>query len=228
MGDPKKHRKKYTTPTHPWQKDRIELEKQLSREYGLKNKKEIWKMNSFLKNIKQQAKKFTAVSTEQTKKEEQQLFEKLRRLGLLSENISLDSVLSLDLKDVLERRLQTIVVKRGLARTMKQARQFIVHRHIAIGGKKITSPSYLVRLDEESQITFSKNSSLADEMHPERNIASKGTEEKTTEKEEESKKEENKEKPEKEKHEEKSSIESENKKEEQKGKKEESKGEKKE
>ena len=50
MGDPKKQRKKYETPLHPWQGERILAEKKIMEEYGLKNKKEIWKMNSMLRN----------------------------------------------------------------------------------------------------------------------------------------------------------------------------------
>ncbi|MDP7610203.1 MAG: 30S ribosomal protein S4, partial [Candidatus Woesearchaeota archaeon] len=44
MGDPKKQRKKYSKPSHPWQTERIEVEKVLMKEYGLKNKKEIWRV----------------------------------------------------------------------------------------------------------------------------------------------------------------------------------------
>ena len=41
MGNPKRHRKKYSTPAHPWQRARIEEERELSKEYGFKNKKEM-------------------------------------------------------------------------------------------------------------------------------------------------------------------------------------------
>ena len=56
MGHPKKTRKKYKTPSHPWQKDRLEEEKILTKEYGLKNKKELWKGDSHLRKVKRQAK----------------------------------------------------------------------------------------------------------------------------------------------------------------------------
>ena len=67
-----------------------------------------------------------------------------------------------------ERRLQTIVVKKGLARSVRQARQFITHGHIIIGENKITAPNYMVNSDEELMITFSQNSRLHSEDHPER------------------------------------------------------------
>ncbi|MCQ4335807.1 MAG: 30S ribosomal protein S4, partial [Sulfolobales archaeon] len=51
-------------------------------------------------------------------------------------------------------RLQTIVFKKGLARTIHQARQLIVHGHIAIGGRRVTSPGYIVKKSEEDLIDF--------------------------------------------------------------------------
>ena len=41
MGDPRKLRKKYYPPSHPWQKIRIDEEKILMKDYGFKNKKEF-------------------------------------------------------------------------------------------------------------------------------------------------------------------------------------------
>lgn len=72
------------------------------------------------------------------------------------------------MKDILERRLQSVVFRRGLARSMKQARQFITHRHVMINHQEITAPSYLVSLEEENQLEFKDNSALASEDHPER------------------------------------------------------------
>ena len=46
MGSPKKQRKKYSKPSHPWQKARIEEEKALKKEYSFKNKKELIVFNS--------------------------------------------------------------------------------------------------------------------------------------------------------------------------------------
>ena len=168
MGDPRKIRKKYSTPSHPWQKTRIEEENKIQQEYGTKNKKEIWKMRSFLQNAKGQAKKIVSLKSEQAEKEKTLLMTKLVRLGLLKESAELDDVLGLALKDILDRRLQTIVHKKNLAKTTKQARQFIVHGHIKIGSKTITSPSYIVSVDEEPFVTFSDKSALSNADHPER------------------------------------------------------------
>ena len=168
MGDPKKLRKKYSGPAHPWQRARMEVESKILKAYGLKNKREIWKLNSLLRNFKHQAKKLSASQTAQANKESESLVKRLRKYGLLKENSQLGDVLSLTLPEVMDRRLQTVMYKKNLARSMKQARQFIVHHHITVAGKKITSPSYLVALEEEPQIAFAVHSHLQDDGHPER------------------------------------------------------------
>lgn len=177
MGDPKRFRKKYGTPRHPWNATAIELERGLTKEYGLKNKKEIYRMNSILKRYKDRAKKFIAIKSAQGEKEKNQMMEKLQKDGLVQAGAGLDNVLSLGIKDILERRLQSQVYRRGLARTMKQARQFIVHRQIMVGEKKITSPSYTVSKAEEELIRFDPNSPLSKEEHPERAVLAKGVKE---------------------------------------------------
>lgn len=169
MGDPKKLRKKYSTPRHPWMKANIEVEKKVTKEYGLVKKKEIQIASSFLTKYKDIAKKLIATRVKpQAQKEKSQVLAKLQRLGLLPAGAELDQILGLELKDVLERRLQSIVFRKGLARSMKQSRQHIVHRHVRVSGQEISSPSYLVSLEEEGTISFKENSSLADLEHPER------------------------------------------------------------
>ena len=168
MGDPKKLKKKYSTPIHPWNKTDIEENKVFKKEYGLKIRKELLLTESFLKKYKNIAKKLISDQSKQGEVEKKQMMDKLQRLGLLVAGAELDDVLSLELKDVLERRLQSLVFRRGLAHTMIQARQFITHRHVAIGNKEITSPSYLVSLEEEAQLCFKTKSALVNEDHPER------------------------------------------------------------
>ena len=168
MGDPRKTRRKYEKPMHPWQRARIEKERGLIHQYGLKNKKEIWKMDSTRKSFAYQAKRLIAATSAQAEKERQLLFTRLTRLGLLSGSPRLDDVLSLSLEDVMNRRLQSLMVKKGLARTMKQARQFITHQHVMVGGKSITTPSYIVPITEEETISILPASSLSSVEHPER------------------------------------------------------------
>jgi len=167
MGDPIKTRKKYSSPRHPWEKSRIDEEAQIIKSYATKNKKEIWKMNSMLKEFKGQAKKLSSLNTKQAEKETKLLFKRLQNMALLKEP-SMDAILNLKLEDIMERRLQTILQKKGFARTVKQARQFITHGHVGIDKKIITSPSYLVLEKEESKVTFKSSSGLNDKDHPER------------------------------------------------------------
>lgn len=170
MGSPRKLRSKYAGPMQPWNMARMDEERILKQDYGLKNKKEIWKTSSKLKNYSAQAKKLIAAQGKQAELERAQLISKLGTFGLVKPNAQMDDVLSLNIKHLLDRRLQTIVCKKGYARTPKQARQFISHRHIMVNNKLITSPSYLVTIAEEPQITFKEKSPLNNSEHPERNI----------------------------------------------------------
>lgn len=153
MGHIKKPKKKYSTPPHPWQRERIIEEKEILREYGLKNKKEIWKFQSKLRNTTAQVKKIVAAKNpEQAKLEKENLRNKLLKYGLIKKDTKLAEVLDLKIKDFLERRLQTLVFKKGLVNSIKEARQLITHGHICIKDKKITVPSYMVSLEEEPGI----------------------------------------------------------------------------
>jgi len=173
MGDPKKPKKKFSMPSHPWKKERIEFEGPIKKEYGLKNKKEIWKLSSVLKRFAEQAKASIVTRTKQAELEKENMVNKLVKMGLIKPGGQIDDILSLTINDICERRLQTLVMKKGFARTTKQARQFIVHRHISIGDRKITAPGYLVSMEEESLISFSPRSSLSNVEHPERTIEKK-------------------------------------------------------
>ncbi len=143
-------RKKYEKPFKRWDKARIEREKQLMKEYGLRRKREIWRAEAILRKYRRMARELNARRNE---KMEKMLINKLYRLGILqSPNATLDDVLSLTVEDILERRLQTVIYRKGLANTIKQARQFIVHGHVFINGRKVIWPSYLVPRNEEDKI----------------------------------------------------------------------------
>jgi len=166
MGDPKKQRKKYKTPRHPWQKDRIENELNILGKYGLRNKKEIWKFKTKVDTFRKEAKGLLALTPEDAKKIQDEITQKMNRIGLLPATATLDDILSLSIEDLLERRLQTIVVHKGLAQTMDQARQMITHGHIAIHGSRVTSPSHIVLRAEESDLAFSPTSPYSNPDHP--------------------------------------------------------------
>jgi len=167
MGDPKFPRKKYETPSHPWEADRIEKEKEFVQKYGLKNKREIWKAETFLRKIRGHARDlFVGAGEQQTEKEKEELLKRMINLGILPPSSQLDDILALTIEDILARRLQTQVYLHGLAYTAKQARQMITHGHIAIAGRKVRVPSYMVKKEEESAIQYIPSSPFSDDMHP--------------------------------------------------------------
>ena len=103
---------------------------------------------------------------EERVKMENELLTRLKKRGILAETAVLDNVLDLSIEDLLERRLQTIVFRKGLTRTIFQARQLITHGHVNIGNRRVTVPSYTVTKAEEEQVMYSPQSALAKESHP--------------------------------------------------------------
>ncbi len=172
VGDPKFPRAKWSRPSHPWQAERIKAENELIRKFGLKNKREVWRTQSLLRRWRQRARSLqarTRYGDVQAEKETDQMLKRLARLGLLPmEGATLDDVLALKMEDVLGRRFQTLAYLRGLTNTVRQARQLIVHGHVAIGNRKVTVPGYLVMKEEEESIDYHPKSEFANEAHPAR------------------------------------------------------------
>jgi small subunit ribosomal protein S4 len=154
MGDPKKRKRQYSKPRKSFQKDTLIEEKKVKDEYGLKNKKEFYRAETIIRSKRATARKLLALDLETRLKREKELLDSLKKRGILTKSPSLDDVLTLTGASLLERRLQTIVWRKGLANTPKQARQFITHGHISINGKKVNKPSYLVSNDEEKEIAY--------------------------------------------------------------------------
>ncbi len=149
----KRRHKTYSKPKRPFDKVRIEEEAKIKKEFGLKNKKEIWKAEAKVKSIRDKAKKLISASPEK----QNTLFDKLKKVGLKVNSIA--DVLSLDKDNYLKRRLQTIVVNKKIAPTPKSARQLIVHKKILVDGKIVSIPSYIVPVEVEDKI-FLKNKKL--------------------------------------------------------------------
>lgn len=166
VGDPKKQRKKYETPRFPFKIDILQAELKLLGQYGLRNKRELWRHKTALSKFRGIARSVMAMSEEEGEKLKQQLLRKLDRLGILPETTVLDDVLDLAIEDILERRLQSLVFHKGLAKSIHQARQLIIHGHITINGKKVTSPSYLVLRNEEVHVDYAQMSAIANMNHP--------------------------------------------------------------
>ena len=67
---------------------------------------------------------------------------------------------------MLARRLQSVVYYRGLAPSMRAARNMIVHGHISIGNQRMTVPGYKILRDEEEILGYSANSPFSNPKHP--------------------------------------------------------------
>lgn len=166
MGDPRRQRRKYETPRFAWRTDVLNSELRLIGQYGLRNKRELWRHKTSLSRFREIARSLLGMPAEQRERMEKQLLDRLKRLGILPETAALDDVLDLSLENLLERRLQTMVFNKGLAKTIYQARQIITHGHVAIDGKRVPSPSYIVLRDEEAKLAYAPTSNLSKPDHP--------------------------------------------------------------
>ncbi len=152
MGDPKKARKTFSRPRSPWRADQLAQELYLLGTFGLRNKRELWKAQTALSSIRKQARTLLAATEQIRLREEKKLLDSLRMKGLVTEGATLDDILSLTVEDVLARRLQTLVFKKGMALSPLHSRQLIVHGHVLIGERFITIPGYGVSRDEEGRV----------------------------------------------------------------------------
>ena len=139
-------KKLYARPRKAFEKTRIEEENVLVKNYGLKNKREIWKSLAKIGYFRKRAKALAMASRE----EQEVFFRKLNALGLKVDSIT--EALDLQVEDLLKRRLPTIVTRLKFANTIRQARQMVVHKRVRVGKGFVNSPSYLVRVEEENII----------------------------------------------------------------------------
>ena len=152
MGDPKRPRKTFTKPKSPWRTDQLAQELYLLGSYGLRNKRELWKSQTRLSDIRKQARRLLAASEDIRLREEKKLLDSLKRKGLVGETVTLDDVLGLSVEDMLGRRLQTVVFRKGFAVSPAHARQLITHGHIRIAERVVTIPGYEVTAEEDGRI----------------------------------------------------------------------------
>ncbi|MFA6048658.1 MAG: 30S ribosomal protein S4 [Candidatus Micrarchaeia archaeon] len=154
MGDPKRLRKSYERPMRLWDKERIEREGKLREEYGLKNARELWKLQTILRKIRREARRLLSNKGAKVDERTQSLLARVKKFLVRKQDITLDDILVLEVRDILERRLQSVVFKKHMAKTPTQARQFITHGHIAIDGKRASIPSQLVTFAEEHSVDW--------------------------------------------------------------------------
>merc|ERR1712031_107555 len=148
-------------PRRPFEKERLDTELKLIGQYGLKNKREIWRVRLALAKIRSTARTLLTKDEKDPSRifEGQALMRRMIRYGILDEDKQrLDYVLSLQLENFMERRLQTLVFKRGLAKSIHHARVLIRQRHIRVGRQIVDVPSFMVRVESQPHIEFALNS----------------------------------------------------------------------
>jgi len=155
---PKVRSKVYVTPRRPYEKERLDQELKIIGEFGLRNKREVWRVKYTLAKIRKAARELLTLEEKDPKRlfEGNALLRRLVRIGVLDESrMKLDYVLGLKIEDFLERRLQTQVFKHGLAKSIHHARVLIRQRHVRVRRQVVNVPSFIVRLDSEKHIDFS-------------------------------------------------------------------------
>ena len=162
----RRFRKKYEGPFKPWDSELLMEELRLVGEYGLKNKRELRRAATMLRKIREVARKAYGLPEDERRSVERELVGKLYRMGILGENATLEDVLRLEVRDILERRLQTLVYRKGLAKSIYHARQMVVHGHIMVGDRVEDRPGRLIYRDEEDSIRIRPTSPYADPNHP--------------------------------------------------------------
>lgn len=164
MGDPKRIRKKYDKSKLMWNKERIEREHGIRDRYGLANLRELWKATTEINRIRRNARQ--VLSGRAGGDVGNDIIARLARYGIVKREATLDDTLSITPEMILERRLQSIVFRKGMAKTIKQSRQLITHGFIAVDGHKVKSPGYMVTGSEEGKIAYYKPIKIEFEQQP--------------------------------------------------------------
>lgn len=154
----------YGTPRRPYEKERFDSELRLCGIYGLRCKREVYRVHYTLSKLRKRARKLLTLDADDERRvfEGGALLRRLHSLGILPQDKNeLDYVLSLKREDFLERRLQTIVFRNKIARSIHHARVLIRQRHIRVGNQLVNVPSFLVRRENEGHVDYAINSTLA-------------------------------------------------------------------
>eukprot|EP00698_Gefionella_okellyi_P016709 TRINITY_DN4799_c0_g1_i1.p2 TRINITY_DN4799_c0_g1~~TRINITY_DN4799_c0_g1_i1.p2 ORF type:complete len:194 (-),score=34.32 TRINITY_DN4799_c0_g1_i1:18-599(-) len=151
----------FRTPRRPFEKERLDAELKLCGDYGLRNKREVWRVQFGLSKVRTAARELLKLDVKDPRRvfEGNALLRRLNRLGVLDESHQkLDYILALKTQDFMERRLQTLVFKLGLAKSIHHARVLIRQRHIRVGKQLVNQPGFVVRVDSQKHIDFAYTS----------------------------------------------------------------------
>jgi small subunit ribosomal protein S9e len=155
------YRKTSKTPRKPFDKDRLLNELKIVGAYGLRNKREVWRVQLTLAKLRKAARQLLTLEATDPRRlfEGDALIRRIVKLGLLKENErKLDYVLGLTINQFMARRLQTLVAQRKLANSIHHARVLIRQRHIAVGKQLVNIPSFMVRVSSEQHIQLAPTS----------------------------------------------------------------------
>lgn len=153
--------KTFRTPRRPFEKERLDNELLLIGQYGLKNKREVWRVQYMLAKIRKAARMLLTLDETDPKRmfEGEALLRRMVRLGVLGENEKkLDYVLGLTVAQFMERRLQTLVYNKNLAKSIHEARILIRQKQLRVGKQLVDIPSFMVRTSNEAKIDYSHRS----------------------------------------------------------------------
>merc|ERR1712185_140189 len=148
-------------PRRSYDKERLDAELKLIGTYGLKNKREIWRIGLVLSKVRAVARQLLTLEERDPQRvfQGQALMRRMIRYGILDEDKQrLDYVLALKIEDFMERRLQTLVFKRGLAKSIHHARVLIRQKHIRVDRQIVDIPSFMVRVESQPHIDFALSS----------------------------------------------------------------------
>merc|ERR1712185_318556 len=148
-------------PRRSYDKERLDAELKLIGTYGLKNKREIWRIGLGLSKVRAVARQLLTLEERDPQRifQGQALMRRMIRYGILEEDKQrLDYVLELKIENFMERRLQTLVFKRGLAKSIHHARVLIRQKHIRVGRQIVDIPSFMVRVESQPHIDFALSS----------------------------------------------------------------------
>lgn len=166
----KRFRKRRTTPRKPWDVKLLEEELRQIGQYGLRSKRELRRTKWVVARYRSAARRLSSLEGDSGERMKKEFLAKLYEEGLIEKGTKIGEVLDLSVEDFLERRLQTVVFKKGLAKTIHQARQLITHGHIAVNGRRVSVPSFTVRRDLENKIAYLEGSPVNNPKHPVRKV----------------------------------------------------------